>query len=141
MTDPFWERHVVHRDDPEVIRAGGKHYRLGSEDERQAFRGYGGRYFAFRMLATGEVVRTTNLWHQGTVPVEYHDRLPDNAEQLPQCGHDFPDPPWLAEKLANGTAIRFGRSRCVLEAGHDWSDRHLSFVRPGLWRDRIVPTR
>lgn len=33
-----------------------------------------------KMLNTGEIIVTNNLWHNGEVPNEFRDRLPDNAE-------------------------------------------------------------
>ena len=43
------------------------------------FRGYGGRGIKIK-LQTGEIIVTNNLWHNGKVPKEFRDRLPDNAE-------------------------------------------------------------
>lgn len=44
------------------------------------FCGYGGRKFKIKMLDTGKIVETNNLWCQGDVPEEYKSRLPDTAE-------------------------------------------------------------
>ena len=43
------------------------------------FRGYGGKGIKIK-LHTGEIIVTNNLWHNGEVPKEFRDRLPDNAE-------------------------------------------------------------
>jgi hypothetical protein len=74
-----------------VIRADGVHYVLGPEPRRDSngalihdgMLGFGGREFRFRMLADDRVVVSHNVWHQGRIPVEYADQLPDNAEALP----------------------------------------------------------
>jgi len=53
-------------------------------------RGFGGRRFKIRMLADGTIHETNNLWSQGTIPVRFRDRLPDNAafEEYPKAtGH------------------------------------------------------
>lgn len=49
----------------------------------RAYWGFAGRHWRFRMLSTGQVVDTENLFFQGDIPTDYRDRLPDNAEQLP----------------------------------------------------------
>jgi hypothetical protein len=73
-----------------VIRAGHMHYVIGVElrddqkrhPDARASLGHGGRKFVFRMLDTGEVITSTNVWSQGEIPAEYWVRLPDNAELL-----------------------------------------------------------
>ena len=44
------------------------------------FVGYGGRKFKIKMLDTGKIIETNNLWCQGDVPEEYKSQLPDTAE-------------------------------------------------------------
>lgn len=101
----FWDEKVAWRDagdlrpatrrgrDPEpVVRVGGVHYVIGPEPARdrngrfdRIGLGYGGSEFRFRMLADGREIISHNMWYQGPIPVEYLDRLPDNAEKLPSA--------------------------------------------------------
>lgn len=67
-----------------IVRAGGGHYVLGREPASGNRRdrdlcGFGGARWEFVMLATNRHVVSHNAWWQGMVPVEYADRLPDNA--------------------------------------------------------------
>jgi hypothetical protein len=85
----FWEEKVRWaengdrtEDGRRVIRRGGWHYVVGAE-QYAGMRGFGGARWAFRLLADGRVIHTTNLWFQGEIPAEFLGRLPDNAEQLP----------------------------------------------------------
>jgi hypothetical protein len=72
-----------------VIRCGGVHYTLGEEPNdhewrtKRSYFGFGGHCFTFRMLATGEIITSRNVWHQGRIPAEYSALLPDNAEMVP----------------------------------------------------------
>ena len=53
------------------------------------FKGFGGRKFRFRVFAgprAGEILETTNMWHQGTVSQWWRDQFPDNCEFLPTGG-------------------------------------------------------
>lgn len=45
--------------------------------------GFGGALFRFRLLATGEVIESNNVWYQGRIPDEYRDVMPDNAIREP----------------------------------------------------------
>ena len=75
----FWRLIADERDEHVVI--GGECYAVGPEDApRGCFRGFDGRRFTIRMFATGEVVTTTNLWHQGRVPDFARAMLPDTGE-------------------------------------------------------------
>lgn len=62
------------------VRVAGKCYYIGAESsEDRSGRGFGGRRFLIRFHdGRGEVV-TTNLWHNGEIPLLFRDRLPDNA--------------------------------------------------------------
>ncbi|KPM55780.1 hypothetical protein ACG83_10935 [Frankia sp. R43] len=64
----------------QVIRSGGEHYVVGPEGD--PLPGFGGHPFAFRLDEGGELFHTANLWHQGAIPDEYADQLPDNAERV-----------------------------------------------------------
>lgn len=97
----FWESKIAYRDNgdttfvsrarrhldkPErVIRCNAKHYTLGPEphrNERRDMLGHGGARFRFRLLATGEIIESHNVWFQGQIPDEYRELLPDNAEAV-----------------------------------------------------------
>ena len=61
-----------------VLRNGGDGY------------GHGGREFAIKLLATGEIIHTNNLWCGGQIPERFLSRMPDNAtfEKIPApVGH------------------------------------------------------
>lgn len=64
----------------QAIRSGGTHMVIGREDPDNPFRGFGGRQCKFRLLETGEVIESTNVWYQGRIPSDYKLLLPDNAE-------------------------------------------------------------
>ena len=66
------------RDALNTIRADGVHYTIEDEYSQDSFRGYSGSKWIIR-LSTGEVVVTTNLWHQGKIPGVFKDQLPNNA--------------------------------------------------------------
>lgn len=44
------------------------------------YNGFGGRWF--KILMNGKIIITNNLYHNGTVPDEYKEQLPDNAKFL-----------------------------------------------------------
>lgn len=78
-TRRFWDGYVgltQTEDGGRIIRAGGQHYVAGRAYQGA---GFGGAHWLFRMLATGEIVDTRNLWSQGRIPDDYRHRLPDNA--------------------------------------------------------------
>ena len=77
FTCNHWMR--LHRalDQERNVRVNGKHYRIAPETG-QGFRGFGGAGFEI-VFHDGRSVKTTNLWHQGTIPERFHDLLPDNA--------------------------------------------------------------
>jgi hypothetical protein len=80
-----WERRVqeVAKGDKRIIICEGVFRSLGREDGGpNSMRGHGGHEFAFRMLATGKVVTSTNVWFGGRIPAEFVERLPDNAERI-----------------------------------------------------------
>lgn len=86
-TPPSWDRS---RYRSRVIRCNGTHYTLGLEPSEYELRrnqsygglGFGGRQMAFRMFADGSRVQSRNCWHQGRIPAEFLDLLPDNAESV-----------------------------------------------------------
>lgn len=68
------------RDSMNTARIEGRHYIIRPETDAPAHcRGHSGRYFVIRFF-DGRMVPTTNLWSQGSIPEEFKDLLPDNAE-------------------------------------------------------------
>ena len=77
----FWkeqmEKDKEHPNDFAIIN--GEHYRIGDENDKGYFRGFGGRKFKIRFHDGRERV-TTNLWCQGDIPHEFREKfMPDNA--------------------------------------------------------------
>jgi hypothetical protein len=83
----FWLEKVRWREQGNskaVVTETFKHYLIGSESVDASdcgFRGFGGRKFTV-LFNDGRRVDTRNLWHQGTVPERFRDRLTPNAEVL-----------------------------------------------------------
>lgn len=77
----FWEEKVRWAATSEklCLRIDGHHYVANGIVPRGFGMGFGGRLFKYKILATGEVGETNNLWHQGTIPDNFKERLPDNA--------------------------------------------------------------
>lgn len=78
----FWLKKINLPEEDEARRVivNSQHYRLGSVHSGP-FRGFGGRKFTVLFL-DGRVVETC-LWHQGQIPKEFRQWLPDNAVFLP----------------------------------------------------------
>jgi hypothetical protein len=77
--DQFWTEQASDRSNAVVI--GDTHYRIKPDHSRPGpGSGFDGQLFRIRMLASGDVIETRNLWHQGTIPPSWRDRLPANAE-------------------------------------------------------------
>lgn len=74
--DDFWDFQLSNPEDAVIIN--GNHYRIGSTPYPKKGYGFGGQEFTIRILATGEVVKTCDLWGQGEVPEFYH--IKDTAE-------------------------------------------------------------
>ncbi len=82
----FW-LDILKRKNRELI-IDGKAYLVGKTNS--LFKGFSGRRFYIRMLDTpenkthlygpNEVFTTDNLWHNGTVPENFKEQLPNNAE-------------------------------------------------------------
>ncbi len=77
LNDKFWNDQLSSRDNALVIN--GNHYRLGVEYPAKG-NGMGGDHHRIKMIETGVVIDTADLWHQGTVPEEYKVVLQDNAK-------------------------------------------------------------
>ena len=78
--DQFWTEQLADRTGAVII--GNTHYRIMPDlpTSSRDHAGMAGRLYRIRMLATGEVIETRNLWHQGVIPPSWRDRLPDDAE-------------------------------------------------------------
>ena len=62
-----------------VVIVNHEHYIIGPELKGSThFAGYGGRLFTIK-FNDGRIVKTRNLWSQGTITEEYYKDLPDNA--------------------------------------------------------------
>jgi hypothetical protein len=88
----FWTQRLgeKERDDIETFVVDQWHYIKGDENDwAPAMRGYGGRQFWFRDLATGEITTSTNVWSQGRVPDWFTKYLPNTHELVyPVPGKD-----------------------------------------------------
>ena len=80
FTKKFWDMQLADRSNAVVV--GGVHYRLGSapDTRRPEFRGNYGRTFHLKSLATGEVIRCSDLWYQGGIPDFARPYFPDTHE-------------------------------------------------------------
>lgn len=60
------------------VVVGGVHYTIGDTEYPKRGGGYGGAEFEIR-FNDGRVVKTRDLWHQGTIPERHRHLYPDNA--------------------------------------------------------------
>lgn len=89
VTD-FWENLLAEKEAGDIdkhgcqiIRCQGEHYAIGKEsNEDRSFLGFGGRKFIFKILDTGKVIESHNVWSQGTIPHDIIQFFPDNSEQI-----------------------------------------------------------
>lgn len=51
-------------------------------NDKNKYRGHGGRLFIFKKLDNNEIVKSTNVWCGGDIPSIYLDELRDNATLL-----------------------------------------------------------
>lgn len=82
FTNNFWQGHYEQAlKDPKhhPVINGVKYYIDPDESDAAGFKGFGGRKFKIR-FNDGTEVTTRNLWHNGEVPDEWRDKLPDTAE-------------------------------------------------------------
>jgi len=79
----FWRKLINARTDPRHVVVKAVHYQIGPEDKdiRRNWRGFHGDRYVIR-FKDGREVTSTNLWCQGTIPLQFRDELPDNAEFL-----------------------------------------------------------
>jgi hypothetical protein len=77
----FWQEYVEQKDNPRYHRIKGTHYVVSPETNGpDNWKGYSGRKFIIKRGE--EIITTTNLWCQGTIPDHFKDRLPDTSEFL-----------------------------------------------------------
>lgn len=76
----FWQD-LAERNHERHVRVDGKHYTIGDKNAgKSEFRGFGGRAFKIRFFDERGEVETTNLWHQGDIPIHFQKVMPNNAE-------------------------------------------------------------
>ena len=75
FTCDFW---IEVLSDPNTLIIDGKSYQMGPEFSNSGSRGFGGQAFTIRILKSGNIIRTTNLWHQGEIPRLFY--RPNTAE-------------------------------------------------------------
>lgn len=63
----FWHNNKIANSNRWWVVIDGHHYVVQDEDSGGYFRGYGGRKFIIKKN-DGQVLTTTNLWHQGKIP-------------------------------------------------------------------------
>jgi hypothetical protein len=76
------------------LRAGGVHYTANMDNAEYCFKGFGGAQFVFEFFS-GKIISCSNVWHQGTIPAKWREKLPDNgrflsADEIKERGL-FPD--------------------------------------------------
>ena len=79
FTKHYWLERVKNKDSKRQVVAKGVVYQIENENDRSSSRGFAGAKFVIHFF-DGRKVFTSNLWHNGTVPDEFRDQLPDNAE-------------------------------------------------------------
>lgn len=73
----FWKK-IISEKEKHIIIDGGCYFDAGN-NKPGVFRGFSGRRFWIR-FKDGSTLTTNNLWHQGKIPEEFRDELPDTAE-------------------------------------------------------------
>ena len=59
------------------------HHMIGVGDSNDfSPKGFGGRQFIIQFF-DGRIIKTNNLWSQGSIPARFREMLPDNAIFLP----------------------------------------------------------
>jgi len=74
----FWMDKIKTINDPYWLRINNESYYVGDEEDDR-LRGFNGQKFRIK-FDDGKIIETTNLWHQGTIPERFRNRLPDNAK-------------------------------------------------------------
>lgn len=86
----FWDGKVKWRENGDdngfgdiCVRINGHHYVIGKEGDGSGFKGFAGHKFIIEFISgphQGKIIEATNLWHQGEIPINYRELLPDNAK-------------------------------------------------------------
>jgi hypothetical protein len=63
------------------LRASGVHYTAIMDKAAHYFKGFGGAVFVFEFF-NGRIIQCGNVWHQGTIPTKWQEKLPDNGRFL-----------------------------------------------------------
>lgn len=87
LNKKFWLEIIEEKECHPVIDGVCYYLDRNNLEGKRGFQGFAGRRFKIRFLDTGEEVVTTNLWHNGEVPEEFRDRLPDTAEFVKEAKH------------------------------------------------------
>lgn len=69
----LWQR----RDNSDIARINGEHYVIGAGFD--SVKGMGGAKVTIK-FDDGRIVSTSDLWHQGTIPSQLKNVMPDNAK-------------------------------------------------------------
>lgn len=75
----FWIEKMEIKDKEYVVRASGEHYMIGDGEGVNGKLGMSGSKYRIKFY-DGRVVKTNDLWHQGSIPLRFANKLPDNAE-------------------------------------------------------------
>jgi len=82
----FWDEKVAWKEAGDITEDGGRvvRYRNGHyifcKMSTSPYRGFYGKQFTVTLL-DGTVLTSNDVWHQGTIPESYRDRLPDNVTE------------------------------------------------------------
>lgn len=77
-----WTDLINVKNESRVARIDGNHYMVESDKPKAEpgfLKGFGGTRFEIK-FHDGRQVVTHNLWHQGSIPQHFRERLPNNAE-------------------------------------------------------------
>ena len=78
----FWLQKLNFRVDPtyvnRIVVIGSSHYILGDATKPSNWNGFGGRWFYIK-FNDGSIVKTCDLWHQGSIPARWQPVMPNNA--------------------------------------------------------------
>jgi hypothetical protein len=66
-------------EDPNRIIVNGTCYMM-REETKSYFKGHGGHEFKVQKFGSEEIIKCTNLWCQGDIPIVWRERLKDNAK-------------------------------------------------------------
>ena len=77
----FWETIEESLSSPQRVIIDGKSYWINPDvDRNTSFAGFGGAEFKIQKFDSEDIIVTHNLWHQGTVPDHFKERIKNNAK-------------------------------------------------------------